>query len=158
MKRLIWIFIASISIISCDFGEFVWIVNNTDDTIIIGSANCNNIDSIKEFLHCDGAIFDGTKTEKDDKGNLIISNWNLVYPDSAGRYEAFNMPLFALNFHQKGYFFIIKQSDARNYTWNEIVDKKLYDLLIVTQEMVKDSRTIKYSPQKRSMERQGTIL
>ena len=40
------------------------------------------------------------------------------------------------------YFFIIKAETAKNYSWKEICDNKLYDTLVVQRKMMKD-RSIK---------------
>lgn len=146
MRHYTWIFIIIFSLFSCDYGECVHIVNGTKDTILIGNANCNNIDSIHNFLPRRGAIFDYTYTEKQHDGKMKISNCDIIYPDSAGTYGVLNQPLFYSNFHRKGYFFIIRLTTARNHTWNEIVEKRLYDILIVTQEMIKDTNVVMYSP------------
>ena len=42
------------------------------------------------------------------------------------------------------YFFIIKQENAKNYSWKEICRYKLYDTLVVTREMLEPENIVEY--------------
>ena len=133
-------------LISClpvfDSMEQMRIVNRTMDTILIGSAKYNNIDSVKWFLECWRAKYDSTWTRTDILGIFEISNDNLIPHDSMGCYG--ETTLFGHNKEHKGYFFIIKQENARIYSWKEICRNKLYDTLVVTREMLGPENTVEY--------------
>ena len=133
-------------LISClpvfDSMEQMRIVNRTIDTILIGSAKYNNIDSVKWFLECWGTKYDSTWTRTDIMGMFEIRNNNLIPHDSMGCYG--ETTLFGHNKEHKGYFFIIKQENARIYSWKEICRNKLYDTLFVTREMLGHENTVEY--------------
>ena len=116
------------------------IINQTRDTILIGRANCNCIDSVIYFLsYCD-AGYDSTWTTIDSMGNLEISKSDLIPPDSIGCFEATSV--FEPSLEHKGYFFIIKAETAKNYSWQEIRENKLYDTLVVQRKMMKEGSII----------------
>lgn len=154
IKELMVIFIGII-IISCDFGYSMKIVNHTTDTILIGSANYNTIDSIQYFIMPDvcweqdsiRVYVDALQNPEKRFGNineLEKIKTIYVYPDSTATERSFNCKLFAQNNDKKGYFFIIKLDVARRHTWNEIRDNRLYDRLIVTREMLKSTNVVHY--------------
>ena len=150
MKKIIRIMLLmtliQVLLISClpvfDSMEQMRIVNRTMDTILIGSAKYNNIDSIKWFLECWGAKYDSTWTRTDILGMFEISNNNFIPHDSMGCYG--ETTLFGQNKEHKGYFYIIKQENVRNYSWKEICRNKLYDTLIVTREMLGPENIVEY--------------
>lgn len=133
-------------LISClpvfDSMEQMRIVNRTNDTVLIGNAKYNNIDSVKWFLECWGTKYDSTWTEIDNMGNLKVSKNDLIPHDSMGCYG--ETTLFGQNKDHKGYFFIIKQENAKNYSWKEICRYKLYDTLVVTREMLEPENIVEY--------------
>lgn len=136
-------------LISClpiiDFKEQMKIINLTNDTILIGNATCNKIDSVKWFLDRWETV-DSTWTEIDDCGSLYVSGNNLIPPDSMGCYV--RTSLFADSQGNKGYFFIIKLETTKNYSWNEICRNRLYDTLLVQREMLKNSNIVEYRSRK----------
>jgi len=149
------IFIGMIVFISCDFGHSMKMVNHTTDTILIGSANYNNIDSIQYFIMPDicweqdsiRVYIDALQDPEKRFGNIDEMKKIkkiYVYPDSTAIERSFNSKLFEQNDDKKGYFFIIKLDVARRCTWNEIRDKRLYDSLIVTREMLKRANVVYY--------------
>ena len=133
-------------LISClpvfDSMEQMRIVNRTIDTILIGSAKYNNIDSVKWLLECWGVKYDSTWTRTDIMGMFEVGNNNLIPHDSMGCYG--ETTLFGQNKDHKGYFFIIKQENARIYSWKEICRYKLYDTLVVTREMLEPENIVEY--------------
>jgi hypothetical protein len=133
-------------LISClpvfDSMEQMRIVNRTIDTILIGSAKYNNIDSVKWLLECWGVKYDSTWTRTDIMGMFEVGNNNLIPHDSMGCYG--ETTLFGQNKDHKGYFFIIKQENAKNYSWKEICRYKLYDTLVVTREMLEPENIVEY--------------
>ena len=133
-------------LISClpvfDSMEQMRIVNRTIDTILIGSAKYNNIDSVKWLLECWGVKYDSTWTRTDIMGMFEVGNNNLIPHDSMGCYG--ETTLFGQNKDHKGYFFIIKQKNAKNYSWKEICRYKLYDTLVVTREMLEPENIVEY--------------
>lgn len=149
MKKIIQIILLiiliQVLIIVClpvfDSMEQMRIVNRTIDTILIGNAKYNNIDSVKWFLECLGTKYDSTWPQ-DNLGMFEVSNSNLIPHDSMGCYA--ETTLFGQNKDHKGYFFIIKQDNARNYSWKEICRNKLYDTLVVTREMLGPENIVEY--------------
>lgn len=113
------------------------IVNRTCDTILVGKAYCNNIDSTKFFIQHSGFILytDSMKMKED----LWFDNSNLIYPDSFGTTGA-----NYLIKEKTGYFFIIKLDIAKTHTWEEICKNHLYDTLVATCEMLNESNQIEY--------------
>lgn len=145
MKRKLIVALAILFLISCippvcNRRETMRIINQTRDTILIGRANCNCIDSVFYFISLYGAKYDSTWTKKDSFGNLEISKNDFIPPDSIGCFEATSV--FEPSLEHKGYFFIIKAETAKNCSWEEICEKKLYDTLVVQRKMMKD-RSIK---------------
>ena len=73
-------------LISClpvfDSMEQMRIVNRTIDTILIGSAKYNNIDSVKWLLECWGVKYDSTWTRTDIMGMFEVGNNNDIPHDS----------------------------------------------------------------------------
>ena len=150
MKKIIQIMLLmtliQVLLISClpvfDSMEQMRIVNRTIDTILIGSAKYNNIDSVKWLLECWGVKYDSTWTRTDIMGMFEVGNNNLIPHDSMGCYG--ETTLFGQNKDHKGYFFIIKQENAKNYSWKEICRYKLYDTLVVTREMLEPENIVEY--------------
>ena len=143
--------------------------NCTNDTLIIGKSDCNDIDSAWWF----GKRFERPSKEPlltsidsillDDSKNYLES-WEfydeeykaitptelaeknreriIVYPDSFLLVE--DISLF--NNTDTNYFFLIKLEDAKNHSWDEIRAKKLYKKWItVKKENGEFDTNIKYS-------------
>ena len=136
----IFLFISCLPVF--DSMEQMRIVNITNDTILIGRADYNNIDSVKWFLDRWLARYDSTWTTIDNMGNLEISKNDLISPNSMGCYA--NITLFEHNQEHKSYFFVIKLETARNHSWHDICRNKLYDTLVVQREMLKEGNIIEY--------------
>ena len=117
---------------SCDPVVVIEIKNRSTDTVLIYSAMYNSIDSISTgFPH---------RLQFDKYGKIILFNDNGISyytpPDSVITYgEIGNKRTIFRN--RKGYFFIITLETAKNYTWDEIRKNRLYDTLIVTNEMLR---------------------
>ena len=146
IRIMLLIVLVQVLLISClpvfDSMEQMRIVNRTIDTILIGSAKYNNIDSVKWLLECWGVKYDSTWTRTDIMGMFEVGNNNLIPHDSMGCYG--ETTLFGQNKDHKGYFFIIKQENAKNYSWKEICRYKLYDTLVVTREMLEPENIVEY--------------
>ena len=139
--------------------------NCTNDTLIIGKSDCNDIDSAwwfgkrferpsKEPLltSIDSILLDDSKNyleswefyDEEDKAitptELAEKNREeiIVYPDSlyfVNEYLLFDK-----------YFFLIKLEDAKNYSLDEIRAKKLYKKWVIERKMFgRYDRNIKYS-------------
>ena len=133
--------------------------NCTNDTLVIGGSDYDNIDSvwffkdvnklskeplltsidsiilsdIKQIKHyCDTTINQEEIFEKNKEGMI-------TYPDS----------LFFVNEYflfDHYYFFLIKLEDAKNHSWDEIRAKKLYKKWVVDRKINGGyDRNIKYS-------------
>lgn len=140
MKKILIAIFALVFIDSCvvfDVIRMMKIVNRTCDTILVGKAYCNNIDSTKFFIQHSGFILytDSMKMKED----LWFDNSNLIYPDSFGTTGA-----NYLIKEKTGYFFIIKLDIAKTHTWEEICKNHLYDTLVATCEMLNESNQIEY--------------
>ena len=135
-------FTAVISLCCCDYAYEYCIQNCTKDTIMIGTSNCERIDSVYHILLGSGTVFDIKKYSND---RIRVYEWNQVFPDSVAYDGSVNCPLFYHNKNNCGYLFVIKWETAQNHSWEEICREELYDtLIVVTQEMLKDGNSIKY--------------
>lgn len=113
--------------------------NCTHDTLLIGKSLYNSIDSVDAFLETSNDTAFSSFTSINKSGRLNIHG-NLILPDSIGRttYSSF------INHNHIGYLFIIKLSNARKYTWNDICKRKLYDIKVVIadRESQKENKII----------------
>ena len=135
----------------CESRSCMYIFNNTKDTILIGisgyNAKYNVIDSVGFFLNKDSADYREQRTEFDGGKKLKLGSSNLIPPHASGCYDAWSTyygPRLGGDNGQKGYFFIIRLDDARNYTWDEICNKKLYKMIVVTGKMLEQGNVINY--------------
>ena len=139
--------------------------NCTNDTLIIGESDYDNIDSVWfDYIHInrlskeplltliDSILLDDSKNyleswefyDEEDKAitptELAEKNREeiIVYPDSlyfVNEYLLFDK-----------YFFLIKLEDAKNYSLDEIRAKKLYKKWVIERKMFgRYDRNIKYS-------------
>ena len=116
-----------------DVATCVRVINHTNDTILVYFARHNDIESV-EYDVSIGWFFE---LKFDETGKIIFDkNYGVIASNSKGRYcrPIHRRQLFRNN---NGYFFIIKVETARNYTWDEIRKNRLYDTLIVTNEMLR---------------------
>ena len=106
--------------------------NCTPDTLYIGASHYDNIDSIDEQVwpHYSIAAHSGV-----DSSNVTLWKKNFhsdcfVYPDSICVIDGDYL------FHNTDtcYFFLIRFSDAKQNTWDEIRDKKIYRKWVVTRD------------------------
>ena len=105
--------------------------NCTKDTLYIGASNDNNINNVEAII---GPCYEPVASTFDTTGislwnensDLNISN-SYVCPDSSCYYSGddklFGNPV-------PRYFFLIKYKDAKNHSWDEIRNKKLYTIWI----------------------------
>lgn len=132
--------------------------NHTSDTLYIGASHYDDIDSIdKQLEPCwwipTNSILDTTdvslwerKTEHSDDYYCVFDanrDW-YIYPDSICSVDYYY--LFDNRENDTCYFFLIKWSDAKRYSWDEIREQKLYRRWIVTRD--KDGnydKNIRYS-------------
>ncbi len=119
------------------------IVNRTGDTILVGRAYYDNIDSITYFVET--LVCDTTKVKFKLKEDLEIVGSNKIAPDSFAITDA----RIYSGQDGKGYFYIFKYNAIKNHTWEDICKNHLYDTLVVTQEMLKQGNRIEYHGNKK---------
>ncbi len=116
--------------------------NCTNDTLYIGASHYDDIDSIDNQLTPDYDIYDNIildTTRISLWREKIIKNCHIrarkdcfVYPDSSCvidcNYMNYKGKLYTT------YFFLIKWSDAKRYSWDEIRANKLYRKWIVAKD------------------------
>lgn len=115
-------------------------VNCTNDTLFICPSHCNDIDSIYDRAF---PLYSQSRCMNDyvlfEVNGLYIHNNEAIFPDSTCRTDYYLLS-------DTAYFFLIKWSDAKKYTWDEIRKNKLYRKWIVTRD--KDGnyeKNIRYS-------------
>lgn len=155
MKKVFFVMIITLLIcMSCviDSVRCVNIINRTNDAMLICYARYNNIDSVKYYIGMEGIEY---QLKLDEIGKIVLYNHNhplykdsslgIVLPDSSAMYCEFGgFPISANRFFnnnkgKKGYFFIINIETVQNYTWEEIRKSELYELIIVTKEMLREN-------------------
>ena len=128
----------------CDRGTLVIFNNCTKDTLFIGASQYDNIDSVDSQLLPDynklaNSSLDTTgvsiwkNIEKNyGKGYIHIKFWkdSFILPDSMCTIKENH--LFYDN--DTCYFFLIKWKDAKNYSWDYIRAKKLYQRWITIKD------------------------
>ena len=105
-------------------------VNCTNDTLFICPSHCNDIDSIYDRafpLYSQSSCKDDMNVLLEVNG-LYIHNNEAILPDSTCRTD-----YYLLRKTDTAYFFLIKWSDARKYSWDEIRKKKLYRKWVATR-------------------------
>lgn len=123
--------------------------NCTNDTIYIGASHYANIDSVDvQVFSVHNIVDDGGL----DTSGIILwkgENWagtnsyrnDYVYPDSLCTIDGD----YLFGETDTCYFFIIKWSDAKKYSWDEIRYRKLYKTWIVARnENAEFPKDIKY--------------
>jgi hypothetical protein len=132
--------------------------NCTNDTLFVGASHCDNIDSIDcqlepRYHHItENSILDSTdvslweiKVVKtgDYYVDFIPCKYGYIYPDSIGSID--DCYLYDKGKPDTTYFFLIKWSDAKRYSWDEIRKKKLYRRWIVAKDKKGEyDRNIRY--------------
>lgn len=109
--------------------------NCTNDTVYIGGAFYDNIDSLYDQLSPGYNI--KANSGLDTTGislwkEIYFSSDEFVYPDSMCLMNA--DVLFFNTDIDTCYFFLIKMKDAKKFSWDEIRAKKLYHKSIVTRK------------------------
>ena len=97
-------------------------VNCTNDTLFICPSHCNDIDSIYDRAF---PLYSQSRCMNDyvllEVNGLYIHNSEAIFPDSTCRTD-----YYLLRKTDTTYFFLIKWSDAKRYSWDEIREQKLY--------------------------------
>ena len=105
-------------------------VNCTNDTLFICPSHCNDIDSIYDRAF---PLYSQSRCMDDcvllEVNGLYIHNNEAILPDSTCRTN-----YYLLRKTDTCYFFLIKWSDAKRYSWDEIRELKLYRKWIVTRD------------------------
>ena len=103
-------------------------VNCTNDTLFICPSHCNDIDSIYDRAF---PLYSQSRCMNDyvllEVNGLYIHNSEAIFPDSTCRTDYYLLS-------DTCYFFLIKWSDAKRYSWDEIREQKLYRKWIVTRD------------------------
>ena len=117
-------------------------VNCTNDTLFICPSHCNDIDSIYDRAF---PLYSQSRCMNDyvllEVNGLYIHNSEAIFPDSTCRTD-----YYLLRKTDTTYFFLIKWSDARKYTWDEIRKNKLYRKWVATRNKKDEyEKNIRYS-------------
>lgn len=117
-------------------------VNCTNDTLFICPSHCNDIDSIYNRAF---PLYSQSRCMDDyvllEVNGLYIHNNEAIFPDSTCRTD-----YYKLRKTDTTYFFLIKWSDARKYSWDEIRKNKLYRKWVATRNKKDEyEKNIRYS-------------
>lgn len=117
-------------------------VNCTNDTLFICPSHCNDIDSIYDRAF---PLYSQSRCMDDyvllEVNGLYIHNNEAIFPDSTCRTD-----YYLLRKTDTTYFFLIKWSDARKYSWDEIRKNKLYRKWVATRNKKDEyEKNIRYS-------------
>ena len=117
-------------------------VNCTNDTLFICPSHCNDIDSIYDRAF---PLYSQSRCMDDyvllEVNGLYIHNNEAIFPDSTCWTN-----YYKLRKTDTAYFFLIKWSDARKYSWDEIRKKKLYRKWVATRNKKDEyEKNIRYS-------------
>lgn len=140
-KDYIEIDLASDSIVMVHL-RYDFFVNCTNDTLFICPSHCNDIDSIYDRAF---PLYSQSRCMDDyvllEANGLYIHNNEAIFPDSTCWTN-----YYKLRKTDTAYFFLIKWSDARKYTWDEIRKKKLYRKWVATRNKKGEyDKNIRYS-------------
>ena len=121
--------------------------NCTNDTLFVGvSSYYNNIDSANCMLEPKWYYQDSILCNNKDicLWNDIRAGGKKIYPDSIGK--IYDYMLFYRNNTDTCFFFLIRNEDVKNHSWDEIRAKKLYKKWITVRNKDEEFDTnIKYS-------------
>ena len=122
--------------------RYDFFVNCTNDTLFICPSHCNDIDSIYDRAF---PLYSQSRCMDDyvllEVNGLYIHNNEAIFPDSTCWTN-----YYKLRKTDTAYFFLIKWSDARKYTWDEIRKKKLYRKWVATRNKKDEyEKNIRYS-------------
>lgn len=114
----------------------VFFSNCTNDTLLIGASQCNNIDGLDYVLTPFYTVREFNTEEfslkKSSAPSFCFDERDIIFPDSICSINYYC--LFDNNKTDTAYFFLIKWSDAKKYSWDEIREQKLYRKWIVTRD------------------------
>ena len=102
--------------------------NCTEDTLLIGAAHCDDIDSVVFPLYAPHSSFCNENHCSEIKlWKSTERSSDIIYPDSlCGIFADFFLPTY-----DTCYFFLVKYKDAKMYSYDEIRAKKLYGKFVV---------------------------
>ena len=110
--------------------------NCTNDTLLIGASHCNNIDDLDyvltPFYTAKGFNTEVFSLQKGSAPSFCFDERDIIFPDSICSIDYYC--LFDNNKTDTCYFFLIKWSDAKQYSWDEIRKNKLYRKWVVTRD------------------------
>ena len=125
-----------------DSYELMRFKNCTNDTLYIGASFYDNIDSVFYPLNSECPLSDNYAENIDSLWNERIFVEDFICPDSMCTLDAY----CGIKNVDTCYFFMVKYSDSKRYSWDEIRAKKLYGKCITTRN--KDGefdRNIRYT-------------
>ena len=137
------LFVVSSCIPFCDSSYSIYFKNCTDDTLLIGVAHCDDIDSVVAPLCVPHSSLGNENHCSEIKlWKSIERNSDIIYPDSlCDIFDVFFWPT-----NDTCYFFLVKYRDAKLYSYDEIRAKKLYGKFVVTRDANGDyDRNIRYT-------------
>lgn len=110
--------------------------NCTNDTLLIGASHCNNIDDLDyvltPFYTAKGFNTEVFSLQMGSAPSFCFDERDIIFPDSICSIDYYC--LFDNNKTDTCYFFLIKWSDAKRYSWNEIRENRLYRKWVVTRD------------------------
>ena len=111
--------------------------NCTKDSLFVGASHCNNMDSMDyilspRYIYSAGGL-DSVEFSllKGSNPSFCFDERDIIFPDSICFIDIDY--LFDNDKIDTCYFFLIKWSDAKKYSWDEIRDKKMYHTWIVAR-------------------------
>ena len=124
------VFICLFSSCVLDMSKRLYFINYTNDTLLIGASHYDCIDSV-DFMLSPGYLSvesDRDTLWKDDC--LYFESSCVIHPDSTCFIDYYYLSYKT----DTCYFFLIKWSDAKRCTWDEIRKNKLYRKWVVTRD------------------------
>ena len=132
-NRYIWsvvIFISYLLFTSTTCVRVLRFQNCTSDTLFVGASHYNNMDSVKCVVWGESFLPDSEPDTLLKNGDFYYESRDVVYPDSTCAID--ECALFCG--YDTCYFFLIKWSDAKKYSWDEIREQKRYHTWIVARD------------------------
>ena len=145
MLSIVSCFMASCTSSTDDVRQDVIFKNGTEDTLFIAASHYDDIDSVDFQLFPDYDMLANGSVYTDD-----VSLWSginaqrecFVYPDSACLVDDY----YLFNDKDTCYFFLVKLSDAKMFSWHEIRTCGLYQRCVVTKNRKGEfDRIIRYA-------------
>ena len=127
---MVFIILGLFSSCVIDYGCSASFKNCTSDTLFIGSSLYNNMDSVKCVVWGESPSSDSKPDTLLKNGDFYFESRDVVYPDSTCFINCCNLSYNS----DTCYFFLIKWSDAKRYSWDVIRDKKMYRTWIVVMD------------------------